>query len=117
MQKSYRLQKNKQFQYVYRHGKNTVSRHLVLIYLPNKQLKIGFSVSKKVGNAVVRNKIKRRLREGIRPVLPILKSGHYVIIARVSSSSASFQQLEKDLMYLLKKQSLFVSKEASFIHD
>ena len=108
MQRKFRLQKNKQFQYVYRRGKSVASRHLVLLYVRNRQLKVGFSISKKVGNAVVRNKVKRQLRECVRPVLPKLKPGYYIIIARTSAPSASYQRLLGDFMYLIKKQNLLL---------
>ena len=102
MEKSYRLQKNKQFQYVYRRGKNTATRHLVLLYVRNRQLKVGFSVSKKVGNAVIRNQTKRRLRECIRPLLENLKPGYYVVVARNSAATATYQELKRDLHYHLR---------------
>ena len=109
MQKQYRLQKNKQFQFVYRRGKSDSTKNLVLIYHRNRQVKIGFSVSKKVGNAVVRNKLKRQLRECIRPLLLQLQPGHYVFLARNCASSASFVKLKEDMLYLLKKQNLLFS--------
>ena len=62
MERRYRLQKNRAFQYVYRRGHSVACRDLVMLLAPAKQLKVGFSVSKKVGKAFVRNKVKRRLR-------------------------------------------------------
>ena len=67
-------------------------------------LKVGFSVSRKVGNAVVRNRTKRRLRECFRPYLGDVKPGLYVIVARPSAAKATFRSLQKDTLYLLKKQ-------------
>ena len=66
-------------------------------------MKVGFSVSKKVGNAVTRNKVKRRLRECFRPYLGDVKSGLYIIVARPSAAQATFQSLQRDVRYLLKK--------------
>ena len=66
-------------------------------------MKVGFSVSKKVGNAVTRNKVKRRLRECFRPYLGDVKSGLYVVVARPSAAEATFQSLQRDVRYLLKK--------------
>ena len=95
MERRYRLQKNKAFQYVYHRGRSAACRDL--------GMKVGFSVSKKVGNAVTRNKVKRRLRECFRPYLGDVKSGLYVIVARPSAAAASFSSLQKDVRYLLKK--------------
>ena len=104
MEKQYRLQKNRTFQYVYHRGHSVACRDLVMLFAKGKELKVGFSVSKKVGNAVIRNRIKRRLRECFRPHLGDVKPGLYVIVARPSAAEATFQSLQKDVRYLLKKQ-------------
>ena len=103
MERQYRLQKNRAFQFVYRKGHSVACRDLVLLQAKGRELKVGFSVSKKVGNAVVRNKTKRRLRECFRPYLGDVKTGLYVIVARPSAAKATFQSLQKDTRYLLKK--------------
>ena len=87
MERRYRLQKNKAFQYVYHRGRSAACRDLVMLVAKGRGMKVGFSVSKKVGNAVTRNKVKRRLRECFRPYL----------------ATASFSSLQKDVRYLLKK--------------
>lgn len=104
MERTYRLQKNKQFQYVYRRGKSSACKDLVLLHAKSPKTQVGFSVSKKVGNAVVRNRTKRRLRECFRPYLGQVKRGLYVVVARPSAAEASYQSLCKSLSYLLKKQ-------------
>ena len=104
MERSYRLKKNKAFQYVYRRGHSVACRNLVMLLAPGRELKVGFSVSKKTGNAVTRNRIKRRLRECFRPWLGDVKTGLYVIVARPSAAEAAFEDLRKDVRYLLKKQ-------------
>ena len=103
MEKRYRLQKNRAFQYVYRKGHSAACRNLVMLVAPGRQLKVGFSVSKKVGKAVVRNKVRRRLRECFRPLLGDVKTGLYVIVARPAAAEAAFGTLEKDVRYQLKK--------------
>ena len=104
MEKQYRLKKNSAFQYVYRRGHSVACRDLVMLHAKGRGLKVGFSVSRKVGNAVVRNRTKRRLRECFRPWLGDVKPGLYVIIARPSAAKATFQSLQRDVCYLLKKQ-------------
>ena len=104
MEKNYRLKKNGAFQYVYRRGKSSSTRDLVMLYAKGNGLKVGFSVSKKVGKAVTRNKVKRRLRECFRPYLGDVKTGLYVIVARPAAAEAAFDALQKDVHYLLKKQ-------------
>lgn len=107
MQKEYRLKKNYQFQYVYRRGKSVACKELVVVYAKGNSTKIGFSVSNKLGCAVIRNRIKRRLRACIKPIISKLKNGSYVIIARTAAADADFDKLNKQLIYLLKKQNLF----------
>lgn len=104
MERRYRLQKNKTFQYVYHRGRSVACRDLVMLYARGRSVQVGFSVSKKVGNAVTRNLVKRRLRECFRPYLGDVKNGLYVIVARPSAAKATFQSLEKDVRYLLCKQ-------------
>ncbi len=106
MQRTYRLQKNKQFQYVYRRGKSSACKDIVLLHARGAGLKVGFSISRKIGNAVVRNKVKRRLRECFRPFLGQVKAGWYVVVARPGAAQAEYQDLARGLAYLLKKQSL-----------
>ena len=107
MQKQYRLCRNRQFSYVYRRGMRASCRDITLIYARNARKRVGFSVSKKVGSAVVRNLIKRRLRECIRPLLPKLKNGFYVVIAHPSSTQRSFQELKRSMDTTLRKLSLY----------
>lgn len=106
MQRQDRLAKNRQFQYVYHRGRNMACKTLSLTYIPARQRLIGFSVSKKIGNAVTRNLIKRRLRECVRPMIPKLKQGLYVFTARQAAADVDYQTLKRDVLYLLKKQGI-----------
>jgi len=103
VQRQNRLSQNRQFNYVYRRGKKASCKEMSLLYVRSKEKRIGFSVSKKVGVAVVRNRTKRRLRESVRPLLPLIKSGLYVFVARPAAAELSFQELNSRVKYLLRK--------------
>ena len=103
VQRQNRLGPNRQFSYVYRRGKRVSTRDLTLLYVKNRQKRVGFSVSKKVGVAVVRNRTKRRLRECVRPLLERMNGGLYVFVARPSAAEQSFAQLNRQVGQLLTR--------------
>lgn len=111
MQSANRLRKRKQFQYVYHRGKSCACRELVLLHVRSARLQVGFSVSRKVGNSVVRNRVKRRLRAQFRALMPRLKPGSYIVVARQSAALADSKALGGALAYLLRKQNLFADGE------
>ena len=103
------LKKNKEFGLVYGRGKSAAAKNIVIIYLPRKygEVRVGFSVSKKVGCSVVRNKVRRRLKECLRIFSPdIKKKCHIIFVARSSAANAEFKELKNDMNYLLKKVGL-----------
>jgi ribonuclease P protein component len=109
--KKYRLRKRREFSYTYKRGKSLANSFLVLIYRKNglDVSRVGFSVSKKYGNAVERNKIKRRLKEIYRHRIGQIKSGYDLIfVVRVGAKGASFKRLENQLVNLLKRAVLFI---------
>lgn len=107
MQRQNRLGQTRQFNYVYRRGKKASCKELSLIYVRSNQKRVGFSTSKKVGIAVVRNRTKRRLRECVRPLLPRLKGGLYVFVARPAAAEIGFAQLDASVKRLLQKVEAF----------
>lgn len=107
MQKQYRMQKNGQFRYVYRKGKHVSNSKFSLNYIRAMKLQAGFVVSKKVGNAVIRNRVKRRLRECFRLKIADLQKGFYVFTAKPEAKNASYQELEKEMLIAFKRLSLY----------
>ena len=99
MQKQYRLKKRASFAYVYRKGEKASARDLLLLSAKSKEgLKIGLSVSKKVGNAVTRNHVKRLLREAIKPIMDRIDDGYmYVIVAYPSIAEKDFFSVQKSV--------------------
>lgn len=110
--RAFSLGRNKHFNYVYRRGKSFPSRRMVLVYLRAKELKVGFSVSAKVGNSVTRNKVRRRMREDFRLLRPFLLPGKYIFIARTGAAEAPYPAMANEMKSLLKRAKLFQSEEA-----
>ena len=98
LKKSDRLRKRLDFKRTYRRGKTVKNRFFVLYYAPNNSgtRQIGFSVSKKIGKAVVRNRVKRKLREACRLNLDHFAKGfNYIFIARQPLQYAQYSEIEK----------------------
>lgn len=108
--KKYRLTKRGSFRYVYGKGERVGRGVLSLAFIKSKSLKIGFSVSNKVGCAVERNKLKRRLRAICRELLPRLSTAQMVIVAKPEAKELSFEALKRDVERLLEKSSLLKSE-------
>lgn len=100
------LKKNKEFGFVYKRGKPVPRRDFTLIYAKSRYggIRAGFSVSKKVGNAVMRNRARRRLKEAVRCVLPMTKGSYGVIlIARPRINEAGFEALVSEVQAAFEK--------------
>ena len=107
------LKKNREFSFVYSRGKSCATRLIALVYVRRKfgGVCAGFSVSKKIGCSVQRNRVRRRLKESFRALLPEIEgSVQLIFIARVPIGAASFQEISRDMRYLLKKAG-FLPKE------
>lgn len=99
------LKSNRDFKNVYSNGKSYANKYLVMYVLENgtQKNRLGISVSKKVGNSVVRHRLTRLVRESYRLHEDIFNSGlDIVVIARNSASSVSFWEIESALLHLAK---------------
>ena len=105
MQFSESLKKNRQFQLVYKTGKSYVNKYFVMYVKENglERNRIGISVSKKVGNSVVRHRLTRLVRESYRLQEAMFNSGlDIVIVARIKAASVDYKKIENSLLYLGK---------------
>ena len=100
-----RLKRRSDFELVFKKGKRCYARSLLLVYIKARDCKVGYSVSKKNGKAVVRNKIKRQLRAVIRPYLSRIKNCYIVLVPKVAEEY-DFHKFEKDVKFLLEREQL-----------
>ena len=97
------LKKNKDFQNVYRKGKSYANKYFVMYVLKNETEKnrLGISVSKKVGNSVIRHHLTRLVRESYRLHEDMFNSGlDIVVIARSTAKDITYHQAESALLHL-----------------
>ena len=99
------LKKNSQFQFVYKNGKSYANKYLVM-YVKENGLeinRIGISVSKKVGNSVVRHRMTRLIRESYRLQESMFQRGlDIVVVCRASAKDKGYKDLESALIHLGK---------------
>ena len=111
-----RLRENRDFRAIYARGRS-YAHSLTVLYVMRRQgetvdvapgRRIGFVVSKKQGDAVVRNRIKRRLREAVRLLLPALKEGPFdlIFLGRSGLKSAEWSEIQAAIRELLRRADL-----------
>ena len=107
MQRRQRLTGSKRFSQIHIEGSSAANRLLVIRYLANGSdfSRFGFLVSKRIGNAAQRNKVRRRLREVVR-LNPVKSGWDALIIVRRGAGSANYQDLKDATDNLLQRTNL-----------
>jgi ribonuclease P protein component len=105
------LKKNSQFNLVYDEGRSWAGKEVVLKALPNGSIstRFGFVVSRRLGKATVRNRVKRRLREIVRQT-PVQPGWDIILISRVPAAGMNFTGLKKSVKTLLSKAGLVLGE-------
>lgn len=106
MKKEFRVKRNEDFQAIFKKGKSIANRQFVVYTLIKEEqdyFRLGISVSKKLGNAVKRNYIKRCIRNFFQEYGGNIQPGNdYVVIARKPTSEMDYHQMEKSLIHVLR---------------
>ena len=116
MKQSESLKNNEDFKEVYRTGKSYANKYLIMYVKRNEQNnnRLGISVSKKVGNSVVRHRITRLIRESYRLSEDSFLSGlDIIVVARVGAKGKDYSEIESALLHLIKLHK--IGKETSNI--
>ena len=116
MKKENRLKKRKQFNWTFKTGSAVHSKNLTLVFAKAnvKSYLVGFSVTKKVGKAVVRNHVKRWLKEAVLKYENNIVSKHTLIfVAKPEITNEKFTNIVKEVCYLIKKANLYKEDENS----
>ncbi|VEF46044.1 ribonuclease P protein component [Bacillus freudenreichii] len=106
MKKAFRIKDNAEFQAVFKKGKSVANRQFVIYMLEKKEqthFRIGLSVSKKIGNAVTRNRIKRYIRQAFHEFQEqVSHNKDFVIIARKPAAEMDYHSVKKSLEHVLR---------------
>ncbi|WHI81433.1 ribonuclease P protein component [Staphylococcus epidermidis] len=114
MEKAYRIKRNSDFQAIYKNGKSVANRQFVVYTYKNRDLKhfrLGISVSKKLGNAVTRNRIKRAIRENFKVHKQNIIAKDIIVIARQPAKDMNTLEIQSSLEHVLKIAKVFNKKD------
>ena len=108
------IKKNDEYKKIY-NKRNSISDYYLVLFVCKNNTKFnryGFTTAKKIRKAVIRNKIRRRLKDIVRKYNSNIKTGYDIIVmARLNSVDATYKNLEKSYIKLIKKKNLYLNGE------
>lgn len=115
MRKSYRVKKEAEFQRVFTQGKSCANRQFVVYMIEKPEqvhFRVGISVGKKIGNAVARNWVKRRIRQSLTELKPQLKQDcDFIVIARPGVAWMEMSEVKDHLIHVLRLANVLVDED------
>ena len=108
MKSCYRLKKNYQYNYVYKHAQVVSDQNFVLLYCKSNrpQSQVGFSIGKKYGHAVARNRLRRQMKAAVSFIMPTVASGFNVVLVPRKNEPYLFCDIEQSVRNLFEKAGL-----------
>ncbi len=120
MKKTESIKNNSEFKEVYQTGKSYANKFLIMYVKKNglQYNRLGISVSKKVGNSVIRHRVTRLIRESYRLSEEQIMNGFdIVVVARVSANGRNYSEIDSALMHLIKLHKLLIGSSSSRDRD
>ena len=120
MKSTISIKENREFSYLYRRGEVITSDCLVLYFRKNrlKINRLGITASKKVGKAVIRNRVRRRIKESYRFIEDRIPLGYdFIIVARSTAAEADYRKILSALQFMLKKAGLIHYEKNSYLDN
>ena len=120
LNRTFSLKRHQEFRFTYRTGRQVGGGSFVLVTARNRKdkVQVGFSVSKKIGNSVMRNRAKRRLKACFSPLLPRVKPGYNLIfIARSTALTAPFLSMQRSMIGALQRAGVYQETATSEVQQ
>ena len=117
IKKALRIKKKIDFDKIFSSRKSTANKKFVIYQLPSKttHFRAAISVSKKLGNAVTRNRVKRLVRHALIPLSDNLSQTDFVIVCRKGVETLTFDEVQKNLTHVLKVAKIYQKSEISSV--
>ena len=108
MKSCYRLKKNYQYNYVYKHAQSVADKNLVLLFCKSnkQQTQVGFSVGKKYGKAVARNRLRRQMKAAVAQIMPTAVRGFNIVLVPRKTDAYLFADIQNSVRSLFEKAGL-----------